>query len=453
MSLFGLLDIARQGVAAQSAAITTVGQNVANVATPGYARRTVLLEAGPIGGGVRFAGAVRTVDRFAQAHVLDQHARLGAANARSSALAEIETTIAPPTGSIGEQAIALVRAINALTGFPIDPSLRADVLGRAGAFAETVATTATALQKASEDLLGRAHDIVAVVNTNLSRIADLNRQIATAIGAGGDAGGLRDQRDVAIREVAEHVGARVIEDASGRVTLFVAGSVLVEGDRAAPLGLDLDADGKMRFFVTGATRADITSRLDTGTLGGLREARDVDLDRTIADLDAYAFDVANAFNAVHASGHGLDGGTGRPLFDVSTTAAGAARSLSVAAAIADRPDRIAAAGAASDLPGGNDVARRLADLAESPAFGGATLADRFAALATGVGLRKVSADAEVRLRTDTLAVAESLADSASGVSIDEEMVQLTKYQRAFEASTRVLRAADELLEHLMSSLR
>jgi flagellar hook-associated protein 1 FlgK len=452
MSLFGLLDIARQGVAAQSAAITTAGQNVANVATPGYARRTALLEAGPVGGGVRFAGAVRTVDRFAQAHVLDQQARLGAANARSSALAEIEATIAPPTGSIGEQAIALGRAFHALTGFPTDPSLRADVLGRAAAFAETVATTATALQKASEDLLGRAHDVVAAVNANLSRIADLNRQIATAVGAGGDAGGLRDQRDVAIREVAEHVGARVIEDSSGRVTLFVAGSALVEGDRASPLGLDLDANGKMRFFVTGATRADITSRVDTGTLGGLREARDVDLAMTAANLDAYAFDVATAFNAVHASGYGLDGGTGRPLFDVSTTVPGAALSLSLSATVAGRPDRIAAAGAASDLPGGNDVARRLADLAESRSFAGATLAERFAALATGVGLRKLSADAEVQLRTDTLAVAESLADSASGVSIDEEMVQLTKYQRAFEASTRILRAADELLEHLMTSL-
>lgn len=451
MGLFGLLGIARDGIAAQSAALTTTGQNVANASTPGYARRTALLETTIGSGSVRYARTERSFDRFTFSHVVDQQGLHGAASARSDALTEIETAMAPPTGTIGDQAIALVRSFSALSGFPTDPSLRADVLAKAENFATTIKSTHDALASTSENLLGRAGDIVTDLNSHLTRIADLNQQIATAVGAGADAGSLRDQRDNAIREVGERIGARAIEDETGRVTLFAAGAVLVEGDHASPLSMDLDPAGKMRFYATGAARTEITSRVDTGTLGGLREARDVDLDKTLSNLDSYAFDVANAFNAVHATGFGLDGSTGQPLFDVSATQTGAATSIGLSSGLVGHPELVGAAGATSDLPGGNAVALQLANLADTPAFGGQPLADRFASMATDIGFRKTNADAELTLRTDTLSVAETLESSANGVSIDEEMVNLTQYQRAFEASTRVLRVADELLSHLMES--
>ncbi|HVH43893.1 MAG TPA: flagellar hook-associated protein FlgK [Labilithrix sp.] len=451
MGLFNLLGIARDGVAAQSAALTTTGQNITNASTPGYVRRRVILDATTTGGNVRFARADRTFDRFAYAHVVNQQGKLSASTARGYALTEIETTIAPPTGSVGDEAIRLVQSFNALAAFPNDPSLRADAVAKTQNLASTISSTAKSLEATGESLLGRARDTVSEINKGLTTIADLNRQIATAVGVGGDAGGLRDQRDMAIRELGERMGATALEGADGRMTIFSGGTVLVEGNNASPISMDLDPNGAMRFYATGATKNEITSRIDTGSLGGLREARDVDLKAMTDKLDAYAYDIANTFNAVHSTGYGADAGTGRDLFTPPAARKGAAAALTISAAVDGNPNAIAASGSLDDLPGGNTVALKLGDLGTTASFGGSTLADRFAEIATDLGLRKSASDAESALRTDTLTVAEQLADSANSVSIDEETVNLTQYQRAFEASSKVLRTADELLRSLMES--
>ena len=450
MGLFSLLGTARDGILAQSAALTTTGQNIANVSTPGYVRRRAVLES-TFAGGVRVAMNQRTFDRFAFGHLVGQQSKLAAAQARSYALTEIETTLAPPNGSIGDSAMALVQSFNALAAFPVDPSLRADAIAKTQNLATTIAGTAKALETTGENLLGRARDVVSEVNASLSQIADLNTQIATALGAGGDPSGLRDQRDLAIRQVGERLGAQAIEGPDGRVTLFAAGSVLVEGNSFSPLSMDLAPNGAMRFFVSGATKNDVTSRIDTGMLGGLREARDVDLAKMRDKVDAYAFDSANAFNAVHSTGYGTDGVTGRNLFVPPATQKGAAALMAIDPSLVDHPERIGAAASTAELPGGNGVALKLGELGTAAAFGGSTLADRFADIAMDIGLRKSAASAESQLRTDTLAVAEQLEGSSNGVSLDEEMVDLAQYQRAFEASAKVLRTVDELLKTLMES--
>lgn len=445
MSLSGLLNTARAGIAAQSGAIGVTSQNVANATTVGYTRRTAAL-ASQAGGGVQYGGAFRTFDRFAHANVVDQQGYKGSADARASALARIEAVIAPPGQTIGDRATALITSFNILAAYPMDPAVRADVLAKADDFANTVSTAARGLTQTSKELFDQAQAVVGEVNDRLGRIADLNDKIAFAKAQGSDASDLRDQRDQSVRDIGERVGVRTVEDAQGRLTLFGAGAVLVEGSRTTPLALDLDPAGAMRVTVRGASTIDITSRVDSGRLGGLREARDVDLARTQSNLDAYAFDVASTINAVHAAGFGGDGGTGRPLFSVAAAQAGAASTMSLDPAMRDRPDRIAAAGSAAELPGGNASAQALAQLADTDSFGGATLANRFGTLAGDVGTRKASADAEVALRDDTLSLAEMMSESASGVSLDEEMIDLTRYQRAFEASAKVLRVADELLD-------
>ena len=451
MSLSGLLNIARSGMMAQSGALSITGQNVTNATTPGYTKRVASMDA-QIGGGVVFNGEIRTFDKFAYAHVVDQSGRLASASARANALARIEAIIAPPSQTIGDRSTALMTSFTTLTAYPTDPAVRTDVLAKADDLATTVATAALSLSETSKEILQQAQGVVTEINDRLGHVADLNTKIAEAKAQGSDASALRDQRDQWVREIGDRVGVRAVEDPQGRVTLFGAGAVLVEGSQTSPMSLDLDTAGKLRVTVSGASTIDITSRVDSGTLGGLREARDVDLAKARSGLDAFAFDVANKINAVHAGGFGLDGGTGRPLFAVSATQAGAAASMALDPNMRDRPDRVGAGGSASELPGGNGAAMQLAQLSDTDSFGGTTLANRFAALAGDVGARKASAEAEKTMRQDTLSLAQTMSDSASGVSLDEEMVDMSKYQRAFEASSKVLRTADELLANFLKDI-
>lgn len=458
-SLFSLMGVARDGMQAQSAGLSVTGQNISNVNTPGYARRSVALSTRPVQGaslgGVEAVGVTRSFDRLARARVVDEHGRQGAADARSAALSSVEAALVPGGATIADRVGAFFQSLDALSGSPADTSTRLGVLNAASDLAQQISGAASDLESQRGELFQHARGVAGEVNDRLGRIASLNTQIAEAT-ARGDAGAdLRDLRDQLVQEVGDRIGARAVEDANGQITLFAAGTALVDGGRASSLGVDLDVAGNLRVQAHGinGSTVDVTSTTTQGALGGLREARDVDLPSAISALDRFAFDLATSVNAAHAAGAGLDGVTGRPLLSTTTTPTGAARALTLNPALEGHPERVAAAGRAADLPGGNSAALALAAVASRPLGSGtAPPSDRFAAIAADVGTRHASAEAESELRADTVLQAETLRESASGVSLDEETMNLNRFQRAFEASTRVLRVADELLDNLMKSL-
>lgn len=452
-SLNSLFSIARDGLQAQSAGVTVTGQNITNVNTPGYVRRGVLMQPRQYGG-VNVTGVSRSFQRTSHGRLVEEHGRHGAAQVRASALAAVESIVAPGVPSIGDRVNSFFQSLDTLSGAPADRTARLDVLQRTTALAQQISGTAADLSLQRSDLFTQATGITTEVNDRLTRIASLNLAIARATGEGDAATDLRDTRDQLVLEVGDRLGARAVEDEKGQVTLFAAGTALVEGGHASTLSVSLDPANNLLFQVqqTGGASTNVTSFVTQGSLGGLREVRDTDIVQVQTNLDQFAFDLATAVNGVHSAGFGLDGVTGRPLFTTTATAVGAARALTINAAVAGQPDRLAAATLASDLPGGNGTALLLANLASSPlGAAGIPPTERYGALSGDVGTRVAVAESDLQLREDTVLQAANLHESSSGVSLDEEMINLSKFQRAFEASTRVLRVADELLDNLIKS--
>jgi flagellar hook-associated protein 1 FlgK len=456
-SLTQLMYTARDALSAQSYGLGVTGQNISNVNTPGYVRREALLETRALGtattGSVSIEGLRRATDVYIERREFLARGSAAAAAEHDNQLASVEALFNDlgNTG-MGSALDGLFSSFSALAANPNDPTSRAAVLGAADAFASRANAMGDSLASLRDDLLKQAQVTVAQINERASSIAELNRRIQAAEAQGEDAADLKDQRNNLLLDLSQLVDVRTIDGDNGSIIVQAAGTTLVEGVDSRPFVIDLNADGSIKLLSSrdGTGGTEVTQFLTGGKLAGIKEARDVDVFDVQSKLDQLVFDVATAVNTQHAAGFGSDGVSGRNLFDVPTTADGAARAIRLSAAVAGNPAAVAAASDAASVPGGSGNAAALANVWKTPLSGGRTAAETYGDIVGGIGMRKSAIAQAVETQAAIKEQLQSMREAVSGVSLDEEMVALTKYQRAYQAAGRVLSTVDELLQDLLN---
>jgi flagellar hook-associated protein 1 FlgK len=449
---------ARDALSAQSYGLNVAGQNITNVNTPGYVRREAIIETRALGtattGSVTTAGLRRATDQYIERRELTALGSVGAAATHDRELASVEAQFNDLNGTgLGTSLDNLFASFSSLAANPNDPTSRAAVLGAADAFAQRSNSIGDALAVQRDDLLKQAQSTAQDINERASSIAALNRRIQMAQAQGEDAADLKDQRNNLLLGLAQLIDVHTIDDGKGGLVVQGGGATLVEGADSRKLAVDLAGDGSLRFSIArddGGLGSEVTQLVSGGKLAGIKEARDVDVFEAARKLDVFVFDLANAINTQHAAGFGSDGGTGRNLFDVSAVADGAARALRVSSAVAGNPAAVAASANAATLPGGSGNAVALADLFKVPVSGGRTAAESYGDIVGGIGQRRAAVAQALETHTAIKDQVQAMRESVSGVSLDEEMVSLTKFQRAYEAAGRVLSTVDQLLQDLIN---
>jgi flagellar hook-associated protein 1 FlgK len=460
MAIFGPLAIGRQALLAHERGVQVAGHNIANVNTPGFSRQRVVLAPvrlrapGFFGGGVVAGEVLRAVDPFIEARRLAGASALAGATTGRDVLQRLETLFPVASGGIGDALQRFFAGAEALANQPQDLAVRGELLARAEALAAELRRAAGSIAALQREVDGRAAAAAGEANARLQAIAALNREIVAAEAGGGAANDLRDLRQRALGELAGLLRVTAIEQADGAVNVLAASGVgLVLGVDAAVLavepgagsGLDGAPLGRVGVRVGGSV---VPFGADAGgALGSLLALRDQTLPAAAGDLDRLALALRDAVNAVQtdAAGRDLDGLPGTALF--AGTGAG---DLAV---VLDDPRGIAAA--RGDEPGDNAGALALAAVGETPlaALGGATLEDFFGALLATIGsqARRAGEQAEVEERLDGILAAQR--DAVSGVSLEEELTELIRFQRGFQAATHLIAVSDRLLDDLLGMLR
>jgi flagellar hook-associated protein 1 FlgK len=458
MNLSSILSLGANGLAASTAGTQVASQNISNSATPGYSRQEINLEAIPLSesGGVRATGTTRVQDQFLERRGLGAASANGEADARVKTLSVVDSVFADGSGSIGDALDAFDSALTDLGSNPNSTETRQVVLSRASDLANAFHSTSDALTGARVDANARISDAVTTVNQQLTQIGALNTQIVAAKNVGQDPAALEDSRDQLVRDVSATVPVTVITDKSGAITLTLSGSrslVSVDGGVHPLIAAPDPTTGDVRIErQTAGANEDITGLFTSGAIGGTISARDGALKDAQTAVDQLASDISTAYNTQHAAGVGLDGNTGRNLFTPTATVAGAASAFGVSSDVLGHPEFLAAAQDATGLPGDNRNALALTALHDQNVANGgtATVQQAFSALVAAAGGAASSASTQSDQATAALTQIDALRDSTSGVSTDDEMISLMKYQRAYQASLKVVQTADQMLSDLLA---
>ena len=463
--LFATLNSSVKAITAHSRAIETTGKNLANITNAGYARQrvvygdrgTIMTPEGAESLGLEALGVQHMRDQLLDLQVAREISLTASYKAEQSGYQRAQaglgqsidrTNVSSTTGTsdngLGAALDNFFNAFQSLAVSPTDDGQRVTLLQKAAILTDRFQLANQRLAQVQSDLNAQVSSDVSSVNTLLSTIADLNSQIARfEINAPGTAVDLRDQRQTKLEELAAKLPVTVV-DSGGVVQLTAkdgSGNPVVLVNGAAVQG-SIAFNGTQ---ITGGTSATALA-LTAGSIEGSLTARDGAVQTLRDNLDALAHQLVTSVNAKY-NPTGLTG----DFFTASGTTAG---TINIVSSITSATLKASDGGAAGD----NTVALAIAQLANTSftTAGGdyidGTFSGYFSKTVSTIGQALAGANARVEDQGNIEKLVRGQRDSVSGISLDEEMADLMKFQRAFQASSRVFSVVDELLDTVVNRL-
>jgi len=460
--LFASLHHTTQALGAHSRAIEVAGKNLANVNNPAYARQRV--QYGDRGmvqtpqGAESLGLEVRAIQQLRDTLLDKQVVREIALkssfeteqrNYQRAQAALGQSIDRTDSGTSGHGIAAALddffNAFQSLAARPTDAGERQILLQRAGILSDRLHLVDGRLSQVQTDIDAGIADNVDDANGLLSSIAELNRQIGRfEANTPGGAGDLRDQRQAQIEKLAAILPAEAREDASGQVQIVVK-----DATNADIVLVNLAAvNGTVAFTGTGLTAGTPATAvaLSSGSINGALAARDGTVQALRSNLDLLARQLVTSVNAAYNP----TTLTGDFFAAGGTTAATIALESGLTAATLKASD----GGPAGD----NTIANAVAQLASRKFDTGSgddidgTFSQFFSTTVSDLGQALSSANARVDDQTNIERLVRQQREGVSSVSLDEAMSDLVRFQRAFQASSRVFTVIDDLLDTVVNRL-
>lgn len=324
-----LINTAMSGLNAAQAALSTTGNNIANVSVAGYNRQTAIItqsngnstSAGYIGNGVTVTGVNREYNSFVVKQLLGASATSSALSTQLDQASSIDDLLGDSTTGIDATMATFFTGLQTLTSNAGDSSTRQAVLGEAQGLTAQFNSSAKYLNDMNTAVNQQVSQNVDQINTYASQIAKLNSQITATRGSTGqEPNALLDQRDQLVSQLNDITGITVTQqDGDAYNVSFANGMPLVSGNNSKTV-VAMASSADPTKMTVGMTQPDGSvseiqeSRLTTGSLGGTLAFRKDNLEPAINQLGQLALSMADSFNSVNKAGFDLNGDAGTDFF-------------------------------------------------------------------------------------------------------------------------------------------
>jgi len=479
--IFNTLNTASKGMNAQQTALHTTGHNISNANTEGFSRQRVDMKAdlsytlggvGQLGTGVKMTGVSRMVDDYVSRQIRQETSSMSQFGTKSETLGQLEIIYNEPSDTgLNFNMAEMFESWQELAKNPESLSSKTIVVEKSNTFADTYNHILSQMESLQEETDLMIDKQVRDLNATLDNINSLNKQIFNIAIKGHTPNDLLDQRDLLLQNMSEITDfkAEFENDKYGRVSISLNGAepnqsvVVLEYDSAEPMKIAIKNDGKIVAkepdIVDGnpvidgegnPTYADMVLSLEKGAIKGYMDAKTEILDVQIADLKKFGEKVAEEFNSAHKENvssenqidiFNLDEKTGKLSVNKDIIA-----NNNLILAGQDTVENGTPVGDGSRA----SLIAKLRD--ETVTIGGedSTMENKYNSMITKLGISKQHADNMVSNQDVLLGQLQMRRESTSGVSIDEEVTNMIKYQKAFEANARVIATLTEMLDVLIN---
>lgn len=470
------LEIAKRALIAQRLGLDATSGNIANVNTPGYSRRVPTLSEGEplpsrngfVGNGVLVSKLRTFREEFFDRQIRRSLSHLNTLETDETFIQRLAVIFGEPAeNSLNSIISDFLNSFEDLSYKPTDVSLRQRTVNLAQSLVARFKEIAGQLQDTRQQILNDINDNVNQANKLIKEIADLNFKIASNKSKlEGDNQTLFDQREAKIEELSKLIEINITQGDFGTVNVFSNGINLVTGSNYNQLKLKETIDPTTTERTLSLLKIDrnakelATMNLQNGKIFSLIEHYNITFDpkdssgkfSVATTLEQYFATLVNKVNFFSAIGYGLDDLTspppGRQIFTFSGTLSIA--TTNVNSEIVSDARKLPISG----FPGENGdatIARQISALANDNTFLGGQTPDEF--LTNFIGQIGNLGDQISSLYTVAKTANEQLLnqrESLIGVNLDEEAINLMKFQKAFEAASRVVTTTNDILSTLVN---
>jgi flagellar hook-associated protein 1 len=450
MSISRLFDIGRRSMATYQRAMDATAHNVANSSNPDYSRQRVVFGTerpemvnGIVWGtGIKIEDIQRVRNSLTDSQIRINNQKLYENNFRSSVFSQVEVVITEPSEyGLSSLLTGFFNSWNELAVTPNSSALRNNVVRSAQNLSSKVNDIYSGLDILRADLLNQAKDKVQFLNSALDEIQQLNAQIFETSTIWLQANDLMDKRDQKLDELSKLVNVNISFDEKNSAIVTVGGIFAADQLNVTHFKL-ADINGRLELVTEDGN---IRASNPGGELSAAMTAYSRDIPDFQSNINELITALMDSVNSIHTRGYSAGN---PPLSGIKFFEGYSNGVLKINQDIL--LDNLNISVSADGTLGNGDIATQISELSNSKLINNQSLSTFYSVMVSSLGNEKLSADQLYESTNLVIQQLERQRTSYSGVSLDEEMTNIIKFQRSYDASAKMIKVADELLQTILT---
>ena len=485
MSLFYSLSIAGQSLLSHKKGINLTNRNISNVFTEGYTRKVPVFQDMPTGG-VNLEKVERKYNESLFKRFATINQEVTGDDEYKDVLKQIEAVFNDIQGSgFSNEINEFFNSFNDMAVNPDDLAARQKVITKAQDLVGRIRNSNETLNDIKEKTSLAIQDNISKLNNLTEHLTKINQNIRAFQKDPDKLNFYLDERDKTLKEISNLIDTKIITYKDGTADITTSkGFTLVSFDKNFELTYETDTEKNPIVRWDGVN---ITSEIKKGEIGG--DLRGVEfINKNLKKLDDFTATLALTVNKIHRDGYDLEGNNNIDFFTIDPSVSSTTlNSSNIYLNISD-PKNIAAASDPTYTNSDNTNIKKIINLKDS-IDGALTSSQETDLLSDGeitlgsisyklndtstynkikeksfneyyssgivapIGFEIEHIDDKVKQNSFLRENIENKMKEISSVNMDEELINLTKLQRAYEASAKIINVTDELLQTVLGLVR